>query len=559
MSDQTLTDTTALLFPDQIEMTPFITSSLMADFSFHTQPLLFENYHTVVLSATTMSSVISDIPGADIKLNRHSLLSRGFLLTTSSTSAPTVVSRGTQEVIEEYSAASLISRREHWRLLSSSMFPISPAKIIISKQVAILNSSTLYQFSTQASIPSEYHIITEASSNRRLTNIKSQAADSLSELSQACATCSLTEIKSSHEFPDQVLHSKQSHFYETFWMNSAILASWYALMGPQTITSGHSFSFATEITPSVAFAELPSLFPSKMSTERTILPSSLEESITPSSNLDVNLCLDKTCLSIVPSQTVSSDLIHSDLTSKLTTVDSSVSENISKLFKIGQYGVTMGPTELLNEYTLLDMQESEGFHKPFKLHTMDRSLDFKLNSKSHPDVTLNINLETIHPSDLRYNLPSYIDSMSDVSEVTSNVAFYSVSPTPSLPIPMSFPKSVVIPDWSYYTDYKTSMYDLTEEVRTSLQWSKWELWTSVRDLESTTRQSLSFTGCLTLSSLEPIPAPLQLMITGEFLQFLFSKLLEMSFLFFFSFPHRAERAFVVTRYSKQSYCNQGSS
>lgn len=155
-----------------------------------------------------MSSVITGIPGADIKLNRHSLLSRGFLLTTASTSAPPIVSRGAQEDIEEYSTVSLISRRDYWKLLSSSTSPISPAKIIISKQVAILNSSTLYQFTTQASIPSEYQVITEASSNQRLTNIKPQAADSLSELSQTCATCSMTEIKSSHEFSDQVLHSK---------------------------------------------------------------------------------------------------------------------------------------------------------------------------------------------------------------------------------------------------------------------------------------------------------------------------------------------------------------
>jgi hypothetical protein len=46
-------------------------------------------------------------------------------------------------------------------------------------------------------------------------------------------------------------------------MNSAILASWYALMGTQTITSGYSFSFPTEIISSVAFAELSSLFSSE--------------------------------------------------------------------------------------------------------------------------------------------------------------------------------------------------------------------------------------------------------------------------------------------------------
>lgn len=76
------------------------------------------------------------------------------------------------------------------------------------KQVAILNSSTLNRLGTGSSIPSEYQIITQASSNQRPTNIESQAADSLSELSQTCATWLMTEIKPSHEFSDQVLHSK---------------------------------------------------------------------------------------------------------------------------------------------------------------------------------------------------------------------------------------------------------------------------------------------------------------------------------------------------------------
>lgn len=376
MPIQTLVAIPGFLFPSRGERTSFIISSFMTDSIFPTESLLFENNQTIALSTTTMSSVITGIPGADIKLNRHSLLSHGFLLTTASTSAPPVVSRGAQEDTEGYSAVSLISRRESWRLLSSSMSPISPAKIIISKQVAIFNSSTLYQFTTQASFPSEYQVIMEASSNQRLTNIKSQAADSLSELSQTCATCSMTEIKSSHEFSDRVLHSKQSHFYETFWMNLVILASWYALMGIQTITSGHSFSSATEITPSAVFTELSSLFPSKKSTEKRILSSSLEESITLSSNLDVNLCLDKTYLSIVPSQTASSYLMNTDLTSKLATDDPSLSENVLKLLTIGHYGVTVGPTETLNEDNLLDVKEIKGSYQQSKLLTHDSSLDF---------------------------------------------------------------------------------------------------------------------------------------------------------------------------------------
>lgn len=117
----------------------------------------------------------------------------------------------------------------------------------------------------------------------------------------------MTEIKSSHKFSHQVSHNEQSHFYETFGMNSEILTSWYSLMGTQAITSGHLFYSATEIMLSLAFTELSSLFPSKKSTKGIILSLSLEESITLSNNLDVNLCLDKTCLPIIPLQTLSSD------------------------------------------------------------------------------------------------------------------------------------------------------------------------------------------------------------------------------------------------------------
>ncbi|XP_059971085.1 protein eyes shut homolog [Mesoplodon densirostris] len=502
MPIQTPVGAPGLFFPDREESTPFIISSLMTDFIFPTQSLLSESSRTVVLSATTMSSVISGVPGADVELNRHLLLSRGFPTATASLSAPPVVS---QEDIEEYSALSLISRKESLRLLSPSMSLISPAKIIISKQLSVLNSSTLHQFTTQPSIPNEDQVITEASSNQRLTNIKPQVADSLSELIQTYATCSMTEIKSFHEFSDQILHSKQSHFYETFWMNSAVLASWFARTGTQTISSGHSLPSAAEIMPSVAITELSSLFPSTKGT-KIILVSSVEEYVTLSSNLDVNLCLDKRCSSIIPSQTVPSDLMNSDLTSKLTADDPSVSENIFKLLKIGLYGITLHATEMLNEDKLLGMPEHEGSYTWFKPHTGDGSLDFELNFQSH--------LETMYSSDLKNNLPRHIDSTSVFSEVTSPVAFSIVSATQSLPIQTSVPMSVVMSDWTYYTDYLTLATDLKQEVRTSSEWSRWELQHHGRGQESpAASQRLSITRSLIWSSLEPIPAPPQLMIS----------------------------------------------
>lgn len=131
----------------------------MADFIFPTQSLLSVSSQTAALSAITMSSVISGVPWADVELNRHSLLSRGFLLRTSFTSAPAVISPGTQEDTEEYSAV-LLTSRESWRPLSSSKSPIFPAKITVFKQVVILSSAALHTFTTQASTPSDDQAVT---------------------------------------------------------------------------------------------------------------------------------------------------------------------------------------------------------------------------------------------------------------------------------------------------------------------------------------------------------------------------------------------------------------
>lgn len=252
---------------------------------------------------------------------------------------------------------------------------------------------------------------------------------------------------------------------------------------------------------------MSSLLPSKKSTKGIILSLSLEESITLSSNLDVNLCLDKTCLPIVPSRTVSSDLKNSDLTSKLTTDDLLVSRNIFKILKIGQYGITVGPTETLNQDNLLGMQESKGSQKQLKVHK-----DFKLNLRSHP--------ETVYSNDLKYNPSPSVDSMSDISEATSTVALHTISPTQSLPIQTSFPMSVFMPHWTHYTDNLPLTSDLKKEFRTSSEWSTWELQPRVHNWESAAAgQWLPITTSLTLSSLESIPAPPQLMISGEFLSF----------------------------------------
>lgn len=60
---------------------------------FPTQVSSLEQHQTVALSATDMSLVISNIPGAEIELNSESLLSHRLHFTTDSTSAASVLSR----------------------------------------------------------------------------------------------------------------------------------------------------------------------------------------------------------------------------------------------------------------------------------------------------------------------------------------------------------------------------------------------------------------------------------------------------------------------------------
>lgn len=70
-----------------------------------------------------------------------------------------------------------------------------------------------------------------------------------------------------------------------------------------------------------------------------------------------------------------------DLTSKLTTNELLVSRNIFKILKIGQSGITVGPTETLNQDNLLFIQGSKGSQKQLRVHQ-----DFKLNLQSHPET-----------------------------------------------------------------------------------------------------------------------------------------------------------------------------
>lgn len=204
--------------------------------------------------------------------------------------------------------------------------------------------------------------------------------------------------------------------------------------------------------------------------------------------------------------------MNSDLASELTTTgDCSASESILKLLRMGQNGVAVGRTEILNQDHLLGMWESKGSHNLFKLHPSDGFLDFELSLQSHPETTLS--------SDFRNSLPPYKELMTGFSAVTSNVAFYTVSATQSVPMQTSFPMSEFIPDWAGYTDDLTLTSDL-KDVRTPSEWPIWELQPSMHGLRSPApSQRLAATRSLTLSSPEFIPTSRQLMMSGELLIF----------------------------------------
>lgn len=204
--------------------------------------------------------------------------------------------------------------------------------------------------------------------------------------------------------------------------------------------------------------------------------------------------------------------MNSDLASELTTTgDCSASESILKLLRMGQNGVAVGRTEILNQDHLLGMWESKGSHNLFKLHPSDGFLDFELSLQSHPETTLS--------SDFRNSLPPYKELMTGFSAVTSNVAFYTVSATQSVPMQTSFPMSEFMPDWADYTDDLTLTSDL-KDVRTPSEWPIWELQPSMRGLRSPApSQRLAATRSLTLSSPEFIPTSRQLMMSGELLIF----------------------------------------
>ncbi|XP_007485255.3 protein eyes shut homolog [Monodelphis domestica] len=481
----------------------FITSPMTVSI-FPTQVSSLKNHQTISLSATDMSSAISSIPGDEIELNSHSFLSHRFLLKTTSTHTPPISPSRTQEDTREYSAFSLSSVGEfHWSSVSLSMTLDSPAKTIIPQQVAPSDLPVLHKTNEQTSLPDEYLVKTMVSS----ISISLQPADSLSELSQTCVTCSMTKMKSSDECSVQALHSKQSQFYEPFWMNSAILSSWYTLTGATVITSGHSFSSVTEITPSVEFTELSPPFSFKKSMENFLKERETSLSETPSNNLNVYPCFSSLCAHIAPSLTSFLDSQFPEMTRKLYSTD----QYISKQHYL---------TQLLSQ----DIQLPEISHEPLSIHLPDSSI-FEPSLQSNLAGTLKTFLETIQQNDLKnqFILTEVLDkgSMTDASKRHLMPDFsqisYSVSLDQSKHKHTPLPKSRQISELASHAPSLTSVSILQEISSNAPDVSTMIFPTSVQDEESPTGLNASITRLVTLPSLESIQPSHQLLLPGEFL------------------------------------------
>lgn len=487
-------DLTSVWFTqDNYYITPSITGSLMKLSIFPAQASSLEQCQTVTLSATDISSVISIIQDAEIKLNSQSLLSCGFLLTTASTSAPSVLSRLPQEDTGEESAAFSVSIGEYWTSLSPSITLDSPAQTFISKQAAFLSSLVMHEARMRTCLPSESLVITVSSINQRLTNIKSQSADSLSELSQICATCSMTEIKPSDEFSDPVLHSKQSPFYETFWMNSMILSSWYTLMEVTAITSGHSFSSASEITSSVEFTELSSSYPTK---ERDILSIHLQ-------GLKTHFpYFDSDYITMVPSQAISLESsfstimfaqeVATELTRKLMAVEQLTAKQILQPLESKLNDPIMEISQLKSQDSLVEVQLNRASQEPLTRYISNSSSEHQTNLQFSLDGNLEIFSTTIQSSVLETYFPStevpFRNLTADhpekyaVLESSADMISYLVLSEKSPPA-HNFSKILATENLLSPTDYLVSKTASQEPLIASVEPLRWLLSTHVHDKE----------------------------------------------------------------------------
>lgn len=93
-----------------------------------------EQHQTVALSVMDMSSVISNIPGAEIELNSKSLLTIGYslqLILQVQLQLSRLPQKGPEELSSVFSAS-----EEQWLLLSPSIISHSSTKIHIQNQIS---------------------------------------------------------------------------------------------------------------------------------------------------------------------------------------------------------------------------------------------------------------------------------------------------------------------------------------------------------------------------------------------------------------------------------------
>lgn len=261
------------------------------------------NHKNLAVSATDKSFVISSLPGANLELSSYSLHSPRFWPTRIAANIVSIYSRRPLEEARQQSAVFLRSIDKDWVLpkpLASFVF-LSTATL--KANVDFVRSSVIPETKRHTSFAHGSLDISVTSFDQEFTDHKWQAAGYLSKLNHIHPRSSESAMELSNEFSDQILHTKDSTFYETFWMNSMIITSWSTLMSSIAVMSRNSLVSACEITSSMKFTEPSSSYSTgrsrdTFSTEDYVLTRSLHEP-----NIE-SLCFYANCVATVPLQTI---------------------------------------------------------------------------------------------------------------------------------------------------------------------------------------------------------------------------------------------------------------
>lgn len=502
---------------EEYDMTSFITRSLMTVPSTLVLGLSVGNHKSLAVSAIDNSLVISSLPGANTELKCSSLYSPRFCTTRIVTRIVSVSSRLPLDDGREQSAVFLPSTSKAWILLKPSASFVFLSKETLSANVDFFSSSVIPETKRQTSIAHGYLDISVTSFKQEFTDHKLQPASYLSKLNQIHPTSTITNMELSNEFSDKIWHTKESTFYETFWMNSMILTSWYTLMQSTAVTSRWSFVLAYEITLSMKFMELSSSFPTGRSrdnlfTEDYVFTRSLQEP-----NTEI-LCFYTNCATTLPlepsfSSITASQKMNIYLTTKLTDVEQITTMDILDLLDYSPVGPIKEIPQLKTQVRALHASD-----------TIQEQNDIHILSHSEESTTqVKVSLETFLDLQLESSSVSQTDSVADVLDRHLSPAVYvditstSVLAGQSLPSETHFVKTSLPQHLQFPDEYHVESSAQNMAGSESQKPQKWAHGTDELEEDLTASISISLSQTHRLSTVASTISPCQLAFTGEFL------------------------------------------